>query len=241
MTEFWNPWHGCRRVSEGCAHCYVFALDRLRGVETAIHKNASGFSRPVSRRRDGEFRYPSGTTFFTCFTSDFFLEDADEWRGDAFRIIRARPDCTFEIFTKRIDRARALLPLDWGDGYSNVRLSVSAENQRRADERIPLLLDFPAAARGVAASPLLEELHLERYLVSGRIQWVSAGGESYEGARQCDFEWVLSLRRQCEAAKVPFTFHQTGANFKKDGKTYLLPSHRLQLAQARKANIDYRP
>ena len=136
MTEFWNPWHGCRRVSEGCAHCYVFALDRLRGVETAIHKNASGFSKPVARRRGGEFRYPSSTTFFTCFTSDFFLEDADEWRGDAFRIIRARPDCTFEIFTKRIDRARTLLPLDWGDGYPNVRLSVSAENQRCAETRI---------------------------------------------------------------------------------------------------------
>ena len=241
MTEFWNPWHGCRRVSEGCAHCYVFALDRLRGVETAIHKNASGFSKPVSRRRGGEFRYPSGTTFFTCFTSDFFLEDADEWRGDAFRIIRARPDCTFEIFTKRIDRARARLPLDWDDGYPNVRLSVSAENQRRADERVPLLLDFPAAARGIAASPLLEELHLERYLASGQIQWVSAGGESYEGARPCDFDWILSLRRQCEAVKVPFTFHQTGANFRRDGKTYLLPSHRLQLAQARRANVDYRP
>ena len=171
----------------------------------------------MARRRLPHHPRPAGLnlTAFLCF----------------FGTITAGPIC----------RARTLLPLDWGDGYSNVRLSVSAENQRRADERIPLLLDFPAAARGVAASPLLEELHLERYLVSGRIQWVSAGGESYEGARPCDFEWVLSLRRQCEAAKVPFTFHQTGANFKKDGKTYLLPSHRLQLAQARKANIDYRP
>ena len=236
---FWNPWHGCVRCSEGCAHCYVFALDKMRGTSTEIHRNRSSFTLPVQKTRAGEYRYPSGTVFPTCFTSDFFLEEADAWRAEAWQIIKKRPDCAFEFFTKRIQRAADCLPLDWEDGYDNVRITVSVENQRRADERIPLLLALPAKWRGLAVSPILEEIRIESYLQTEKINFVSAGGEAYEGARPCHFDWILSLREQCVSVGVPFVFHQTGEKFVKDGKTYVISSHRTQLAQARRAHVDF--
>lgn len=240
-SQFWNPWHGCRRISEGCKNCYMFRLDEMRGNETTIHKNKSSFRLPVQKNRAGNYKFPAGTDFSTCFTSDFFLEEADEWRKEAWEIIRSRPDCTFEFFTKRIFRAGEIVPPDWGQGYENVFISVSIENQRRADERAQALIDFPCARRGLICAPLLEEIHIEKYLSSGKIAFVSAGGEAYNGARPCDYRWILSLRAQCMAHGVPFTFHQTGENFIKDGKRFAIPSHRLQLSQARKAGIDYSP
>lgn len=213
----------------------------MRETETNIHKNVSCFRLPVSRTRSGEYKFPPQTVFPTCFTSDFFLEEADAWRPEAWEIIRKRSDCTFEFFTKRILRAGECLPLDWADGYPNVRISVSTENQKRADERIPALLNFPISFRGLAVSPILEEIHIEKYLETGKIDFVSAGGEAYEGARICDFDWILSLREQCERYRVPFVFHQTGENFRKDGKTFRIPAHRVQMEQASKANVNYTP
>ncbi len=237
----WNPWHGCRRASEGCAHCYVFELDKMRGAETEIHKNASTFSLPIRKNRAGDYKYASGTVFWTCFTSDLFLEDADAWRDGVWDIIRTRSDCEFEFFTKRITRADDVLPSDWGDGYDNVKVSVSIENQRNADIRARALIDTKSKYRGLTCAPLLEEIHIEEYLQTGKIDAVSVGGEAYEGARLCRFEWILSLREQCVRYNVPFTFHQTGERFIKDGKLYTIKSHRQQCEQARKANIDYSP
>ncbi len=237
----WNPWHGCRRASEGCAHCYVFELDKLRGAETEIHKNATTFSLPIQKNRAGAYKHAPGTVFWTCFTSDLFLEDADEWRDGVWDIIRTRSDCVFEFFTKRICRAGDVLPGDWGDGYDNVKINASIENQRNADIRARALIDAKAKYRGLICAPLLGEIRIEDYLQTGKIDAVSAGGEAYEGARECRFEWVLSLRDQCMLYNVPFTFHQTGERFIKDGRLYTIKSHRLQCDQARKANIDYLP
>jgi len=219
----------------------MFRLDEMRGTETTIHKNTSSFRMPVQKNRSGEYKYPSGTGFATCFTSDFFLEDADVWRPDAWEIIRTRSDCTFEFFTKRILRAKDCLPDDWESGYGNVHISVSIENQRRANERAKALIEFPCARRGLICAPLLEEIHIEPFLASGRIDFVSAGGEAYSGARICNFDWILSLRRQCEAFRVPFTFHQTGEKFIKNGRLFTIRSHSLQTSQARKAGVDYSP
>ncbi len=241
MSSFWNPWHGCTRISEGCKNCYVFKLDEMRQTETVIHKNKTNFRLPVRKTRDGLYKYPSGTLFPTCFTSDFFLPEADQWRDEAWQIIRMRRDCTFEFFTKRIARASRMLPLDWEDGYPNVRISVSIENQRRADERAPALIDFPCRWRGLTLAPLLEEVHIEKYLETGKIMHVSAGGEAYAGARPMDFRWIESLRAQCISFGVPFTFHQTGENFIKNDRLYRLASHSLQIDQAKKANMDFYP
>lgn len=235
----WNPWHGCTKISAGCRHCYVYRQDEMYSgsASSRCSKNAA-FDLPLRRGRDGQYKIPSGKIVFTCFTSDFLLADADDWRPDCWRMMRRRSDCLFYFFTKRIDRLERCLPTDWGDGYPNVLIGCSVENQAMADHRLPIFQALPIKHRSIIAAPLLERIDILPYLNEG-IEEVSAGGESGTDARPCDYDWILALRAQCVAKDVPFRFHQTGANFVRDGKHYRVP-RRFQHTQARKAGIDYR-
>ena len=116
----WNPWHGCIKYSEGCQNCYVYRIDKLAGRQSdTVHRNTD-FDMPVKRTRDGSYKVRSGDTVYTCLSSDFFLEDSDIWRREAWSIIASRPDVNFVIITKRILRFYEQLPEDWGSGYENV-------------------------------------------------------------------------------------------------------------------------
>lgn len=217
----WNPWHGCRKYSEGCKNCYVFYLDRLRDRDAnIITKSKTSFNLPLRKTRQGEFKIPSGSELATCFTSDFFLEEADCWRQDAWDIIKRRLDVSFLICTKRVNRIMHCLPDNWGEGYPNVIFAVTCENQCAADERLPVFADVPVVKRYIFVSPILEYVDLKAYLQGGKFNQVSVGGESYENARLCDFEWVKRIYMDCKACGVKFDFHQTGSNFIKDGKRY---------------------
>lgn len=217
----------------------MFYLDAQRGVDGGIIRRCVGdFDLPVKRARDGNYKIPPGSELRVCYTSDFFIEEADEWRNDAWEFMHNRPDVSFILLTKRPFRVRDCLP-KWWDTPDNVTLEVSVENQRRADERVPVLLSLPFARRGIVAAPLLGEIDLSPYLAGGDINQVSAAGENYDGARICDYDWVLSLRRQCVAAGTAFTFHGTGALFRRDGRLYRIP--KLQEgAQAARAGIDFK-
>ena len=236
----WNPWHGCTKISPGCKYCYVYRQDEMYGstLASSLCRKTGAFALPMKRRRDGSFKIPPGKIVFTCFTSDFLLEDADPWRAECWRMMRQRSDCWFYFFTKRIHRLAECLPPDWGEGYDNVLIGCTVENQDRADYRLPIFLDLPIKHRSIIASPLLERLDLRPYL-DDRIEEVATGGESGVEARPCDYDWILDLRRQCVEKDIPFRFHQTGAYFIKDGRMYRV-RRRYQLSQARKANIDYR-
>ena len=203
-----------------------------------VRKNAD-FSLPIRRTRTGEYKIPPGDMVYTCFSSDFLLEDADAWRGEAWSMMRERSDLQFLFITKRIDRLQKCLPDDWGGGYENVHICCTAENQDRADYRLPIFLDAPIRCRSIICEPLLEPLDLRPYLGPGILE-VIAGGESGNDARPCRFEWFLDLRRQCEAAGVAFRFKQTGARFMKDGRLYRIPRP-FQHEQARRANINFIP
>lgn len=234
----WNPWHGCTKYSEGCAHCYVYRRDGMYDKDASqVHRTAD-FDLPLRKKRDGSWKLPAGE-IYACMTSDFYLDAADPWRDEAWRMIRQRPDITFNIITKRILRAETCLPADWGDGYPNVRIGCTMENQRRADERLQTFLDFPARRKFIICEPLLTDIDFHG-LLDSRIESITAGGESGDGARICKFDWVLHIRRQCIDAGIGFHFKQTGANFVKDGKRYRL-ERRLQSPQARRARIDYDP
>ena len=152
-------------------------------------------------------------------------------------MMRKRSDLTFLIITKRIDRFHVALPDDWGDGYPNVAIGCTVENQDRADYRIPIFLSLPIRHKSIMAAPLLESINLSAYLATGMIEEVSASGESGMKARTCDYRWVLDLRRQCIEAHVDFDFHQTGSHLLKDGRLYVIPRCH-QIAQARRAGID---
>ena len=238
MSISWNPWHGCCKISEGCRNCYVYRQDSRHDKDSREVRQTAMFDRPIRRSRDGRFKVPAGEMVYTCFTSDFLLEEADDWRAEAWEMIRIRHDLRFMFFTKRIDRLAAALPPDWGEGYENVIIGCTVENQTMADYRLPLFLKTPIRHRIVICAPLLGPLDIMQYMTSG-IEEVSAGGESGNEARPCDFAWVLALRELCVSADIPFCFHQTGARLLKDGRLYRIP-RRYQHSQARKAGVNYK-
>lgn len=235
----WNPWHGCHKISEGCAHCYMYFLDSKRGIDTSKVFKTGGFDLPLQRRRDGSYRISGGTVMYIGLSTDFFVEEADEWRPEVWRMVRQRSDVAFRILTKRAHRMRECLPPDWGDGYENVMLSVTCENQRRADERLPILLDIPARHKGFMAAPFIGPVDARQYLATGQIEEVLCGGDNYDGSRECHYEWVKSLGDQCREQNVTFNFIETGTVFVKDGKTYRIPDKRTQSKQAFLSGLSY--
>ena len=238
-NDIWNPWHGCRKYSEGCQNCYMFYLDKQREKDGGIiYKVKTNFNLPLKKDRQGNFKVKSGECLRVCLTSDFFLEEADIWRDEVWDMIRIRSDVHFWILTKRAERIRDHLPWDWLDGWDNVSLNVTAENQMRADERIPILLDIPARHKGVMVAPFIGKVDLEKYLASGQLETVLADGENYEGARPLHYEWVKLLYEQCKKYDVPFSFYGTGNVFVKGGKEYHI-CKAYQRMQALRSGLQY--
>ncbi len=234
---FWEPWRGCHRCSEGCKFCYIHKGDAKRGVDTDVIVRSDHFDRPIQKKKNGEYKMASGLVY-TCFHSDFLLKDADPWRDAAWQIIRERSDCTFLFLTKRIERFMDCIPSDWGDGYENVIVCCTIENQDTADRRLPIFRQLPIHHRQIAAQPLIGAIDIECYLDG--IEAVLVGGESDRDARPLHYDWVLSVRDQCVRTQTPFSFRQCGTHFIKDGREYTL-SVRDLCAQAKKAGIDYDP
>ncbi|MDE6786368.1 MAG: phage Gp37/Gp68 family protein, partial [Muribaculaceae bacterium] len=176
----WNPWHGCHKISEGCRHCYVYREDAAFGTSTPANvvRRTASFSLPLKRDRRGNLKYPAGTMFALCFTSDLLLEEADEWRKEIWNMIRERSDCRFFFFTKRITRLSECLPEDWGEGYDNVAIGCTVENQDMAQIRMPVFLSLPIRHRLVIVAPMISRVDLRPYLNSDLIEEVSGGGES---------------------------------------------------------------
>ena len=211
----WEPWTGCYSASDGCANCYFYGPYAKRYGQNIIEKTDK-FDWPIRKTPKGEYRIKGDKILATCFATDFFLPEADEWRKEVWAIIRERTDIDFLILTKRIDRFLVSLPSDWGDGYDNVNIGCTAENQEIADYRLPIFLSYPIKRRFVACSPLLEPIDLSKYL-SG-IDHVSVSGESGREARVCDYDWVMDIRKQCIAADVTFWFKSTGSVFRHNGE-----------------------
>lgn len=238
MNITWNPWHGCVKISDGCQNCYVYRTDAKYDKDSSQVKRNKTFNLPVQKNRQGEYKIqPEGDRIlYTCFTSDFFLEEADDWRGECWEMIKERSDLEFLIITKRIDRFYDCIPEDWGDGYDNVHICCTCENQDRADYRLPIFLKAPIKLKSIICEPLLGEIDLTPYLSDSVVQ-VIAGGESGYYARICKYDWILSLCEQCEKAGVGFYFKQTGAKFVKDKKLYTIP-RKIQHQQAKKAGVN---
>ncbi|NLO84194.1 MAG: DUF5131 family protein [Clostridiales bacterium] len=235
----WNPWHGCQKYSEGCMHCYVYRRDASYELDASKVRKNKAFDDPIARKRDGSYKLSSPAMVYTCFTSDFFIDEADQWRADAWRMIKERSDLSFFFITKRILRFYSELPDDWGNGYTNVTIGVTCENQARADERLPFFLSLPIKHKTLICEPMLEDIDLSPYL-GGPIEQVVIGGESGPNARLMRYEWAVHIQQQCIAASVPFSFKQTGANFEKDGRIYRIARNE-QMKQARKSGLSWTP
>lgn len=231
----WNPWRGCHRVSEGCRFCYVHQGDKKRKQDTNQISKLPQFDAPIAKI-NGKYKIPAGKTVFVCFSSDFFIEEADTWRADCWQMIKERSDLKFIFLTKRIERFYEAIPDDWGEGYPNVHIGCSVENQKRADERLELFQKLPIKEKTIACQPLIEAIDIEKYLSD--IQQVLVGGEYHKNARPLDYQWVLDIRQQCIRQNVSFNFRQCGTHFIKDDREYQL-SYKQLTAQAKKANINW--
>ena len=172
----WNPWHGCHKVSEGCQHCYMYFLDRMRGIDTSKVSRNANFDMPLKRGRDGRFKVAPGMELLVglegnrCagFTGPIYPESTGRGYFAGLGV--------FRILTKRAGRILDHLPSDWDDGYENVMLQVTTENQARADERLSILVDVPAKHKGFMAAPLIGPVDAERYLATGQFEQVLCGG-----------------------------------------------------------------
>lgn len=240
----WNPVTGCDKVSPGCDHCYAETFaERWRGTEG--HYFERGFDVQLRPDKlDLPLRWTKPRKVFVNSMSDLFHDRVpDEYIARVFAVMALAEQHTFQLLTKRHGRMKSLLrcrpfqqqvweawsTLDTPKGcptleyaeypdwpLPNVRLGVSAEDQKRADLRIPALLDTPAAARFVSAEPLLGPIDLHGDPIGkdsvfwiGHLDWVIVG-ESGSGARPMHPDWARSLRDQCLAAGVPFLFKQWG-------------------------------
>lgn len=248
----WNPISGCSKVSQGCKNCYAerdwARLQHLPAYAgrafTDVAMHADRLEQPLRWRRPKRI--------FVNSMSDLFHADVpDDFIDKVFAVMALAKQHTFQILTKRPDRMRAYLfhgaraelvgieaealsGLDrhteamsqrWPFPLPNVWLGVSVEDQASADDRIPLLLQTPAAVRWISAEPLLGPVSLpfERIghwnalaiksnqpWATTRLHWVVVGGESGPKARPMHPEWVRSLRDQCSVAGVPLLFKQWG-------------------------------
>ena len=201
----WDPWRGCKKCSDGCLHCYIHKGDAKRNVDTSLIVKTKDFAKPVEKQKNGAYKMKSGLVFL-CFSSDFLIEEADEWRNECWQMIKERQDCEFMFLTKRIDRFANCIPNDWNGGYENVIVCCTVENQKNADYRLSIFKDLPIKHKSITVQPMLENIDIERYLDG--IDLVVVGGESDVNARPLDYAWVLNVREQCVRKNVNFEFRQ---------------------------------
>lgn len=212
-----NPWWGCTKVSPGCKHCYAEAFARRIGRDNWGARATRRFFGDAHWREPLKWNAEAARAgvrrrVFCASMADVFeaRHDLVPHRERLWRLVGETPALDWLLLTKRPERVLAAVP--WGKKWpANVWVGVTAENQRWAQKRIPILLDFPAAVRFLSCEPLLGPLDLRQWLNgSRRVDWVIAGGESGHGARPMNPEWARHIRNQCLAAGVPFHFKQWG-------------------------------
>jgi protein gp37 len=206
----WNPIRGCTKISPGCAHCYAETFaERFRGVPG--HPYEQGFDlRLVPEKLAEPFAWSKPRKVFVNSMSDLFHEKVDvEYIERVAQVMAAADWHIFQVLTKRAERQAALLrdPLRFAAELPHIWWGVSVENRRHGVPRIDHLRSSGAAMKFLSIEPLLEDLG---ELNLGGIDWVIVGGESGAGARPMKPEWVIRIREQCQAAKVPFFFKQWG-------------------------------
>jgi len=146
---------------------------------------------------------------FTCSMGDLFHHSVpNKWICDVINEVYTCQNHTFLFLTKRPERMRYFFrdynADDWSN-FPNLWLGVTAENQKRADERIPILLQIPAAVRFVSVEPMLERMYISKYLYN-QLDWVICGAETGPGARYMQPQWAYHLYDQCKRAETPFFF-----------------------------------
>lgn len=213
-----SPWWGCSKVSPGCDHCYA----ELTAARSKIFNNIWGTKKPKrvfgQKHWNGPAKWNAKAMkdgirrrVFVASMADVFDKDgpANE-RERLWNLIKECGGLNWLLLTKRPENIRAYLPVDWGNGYENVWLGVSVENQEMANKRVPILAKIPAKVRFLSCEPLLGLIDFGSVTFTEFIHWIIVGGESGPDARPMHPSWVRSIRDWANNKNIPFLFKQWG-------------------------------
>lgn len=213
-----NPWTGCTKITPGCDHCYAEGWAKRSGlVKWGNHDRkrttADYWKGPVIWNRNADkFEALNGhrQRVFCASLADVFDNQADaSWRADLFALIRQTPRLDWLLLTKRPFNIAKMLPADWGDdGYPNVWLGHTAEDQPRFDDRWRHLEAIPAAVRFISYEPALGPLSVRNARI--KPDWLIVGGESGHGARRMPAEWARDVVAECRELGIAPFFKQWG-------------------------------
>jgi protein gp37 len=224
--ETWNPITGCTPISEGCQNCYAKRMaNRLKGRYGYSKDDPFKVTYHPGRLAQ-PLKWKKPRKIFVCSMGDIFHPDVKrEWAEEVWNIMARCPQHTFIILTKRPENA----PMADNWWFPNIWLGVTAENQKRANVRIPILLRIPAAVLFVSVEPMLSEIYLtdipiinsdvtmnvlkRASVFSPHIDWVICGAETGPGARYMDPAWARALHYQCRFDDVPFFFKKASAGW----------------------------
>ena len=225
-----NPWVGCTTISPGCDHCYAEEWAKRTGnsllwAGARRRTTPRNWLQPIKWNRQAQRDGVRRKVFCASLADVFDNQVPASWRDDLWHLIHQTPDLDWLLLTKRPQNIAKMLPDGWGDdGWPNVWLGTTVENQEEADRRIWVLAGVRAVVRFLSCEPLLGPvstpyLSLHRNADSpllwrsgGAIDWVIIGGESGPGARPMEAAWAGTLLHACWGAHVPVFFKQVGSN-----------------------------
>ncbi|MDE8535531.1 DUF5131 family protein [Staphylococcus aureus] len=195
----------------------VYLLSGTHGVygrdpKVVVRSKPGTFNAPLNWAR----KLKPGTKVFPCSWSDWFIAQADEWRAEAWEIIRRTPQFTYQILTKRPENIADRLPADWGEGYPNVWLGVSIEAPGYL-ERGKVLEKIPAAVRFISYEPALAAVDFRELFYWQRFHWLISGGESGTNPRPANLDWFRQVREDCHNYGIAYFHKQHGGSRQIDG------------------------
>jgi protein gp37 len=226
----WPIVAGCTYESPGCSNCWAVRdswrlahnpHDKVRRMfEGTVKKTEdaklvwTGLVRPLPERLDWPVKWKAPRRIFVSNMSDLFHPAVPfEFVDEVYAVMRRCDRHTYQVLTKHAGRLHEYVTTRNAAVLANVWHGVTVEDQKRADERIPLLLQTPSAVRWISAEPLLEPVDLRTWLGRGRIDWIVAGGESAQtrkNTRSFQLAWARDLRGQCEDTGASFFMKQLG-------------------------------
>ena len=234
-----NPWIGCQRVSPGCDHCYAEAMmdHRYHRVEWGPHgkrdrTSEANWRKPLQWARSARDNGARARVFCASLADVFDNKVDRAWRVDLFNLIEKTPELDWLLLTKRPENIKKMLPPNWGDGYANVWLGTTTEDQEHYDHRWPILSAIPAVVHFVSYEPALGPLQIETGTNDAYPDWIICGGESGSGARYMKPRWARKLRDECERLDVAFFMKQMTAKQPIPDKLFVrqFPERRRSLA-----------
>ena len=207
-----SPWLGCTRVSEGCRFCYAETLTtRYKWAkwgpgETRKRTSVANWKKPLTWNRKAEKAGVRRRVFCASLCDVFDHEAPPGARSDLWDLIRQCPSLDWQLLTKRPENIERFLPDDWGNGWLNVWLGVTAEDQAAYDLRWPILSDIPTELRFISYEPAIGPLTTDGFTTAP--DWIIIGGESGHGARTMNPKWARDLVAECGLLCLPVVFDQ---------------------------------